>query len=202
MSFILLARTALARFAGMPLTLDEIIGHEKRARREIAERECLLAALKVLRGYMAQGDTPAPTEADTLIPLPFPFTSQVAWKELDAPPPAAPETPPAPVRPPPYFHPELKAIGGCQGSSRKVVEWAINRMTDDYTVRDLAALLIREGRPMQSDHISLILARMKNRGEIEQLKPSSGATPAAYRKPANANSPNEESDAAMSGAAE
>jgi hypothetical protein len=200
MSFILLARTALACFAAMPLTLDEIIGHEKRARREIAERECLLAALKVLRGYAEQGDTPASTEGDTLIPIPFPFTFQLAWKELDAPLQAAPETPPAPMRPPPYMHPELKAIGGVNGSSRMVVEWAISRMTDDYTVRDLAALLIREGRPMQSDHISLILARMKNRGEIEQLKPSSGATPAVYRKAADANPRNEESDAAMSSA--
>jgi hypothetical protein len=185
----------------MPLTLDEIIGHEKRLRGEIAERQCLLAALKVLRGYATQGDGPASTETDSLTPIPFPFAFQAKWKELDAPP-AAPQTPPALVSAPRYIHPDLEAIRDCHGSSRRIVEWAISRMTDDYTVRDLTALLEREGRPMQSAHISLILARMKNRGEIEQLKPSSGATPAIYRKPASCNPPNEESDAAMSGAKE
>lgn len=184
----------------MPLTLDEIIGHENRARREIAERECLLAALKVLRGYTAQGDTPGSTETNSLIPGLVPFTSQVEWKELDAPTPAVPETPPVPVSPPRYIHPELRAIGNGHGSSSRIVEWAISRMTDDYTVRDLATLLKCEGHGMESADISLVLARLKNRGEIEQLKPSSGATPAVYRKLAKANPPNEESDAAMSGA--
>ena len=182
----------------MPLTLEEILEHEKRARREIAERECLLAALKVLRGYAGQGDSSAHTGTDLLLAGLIPSIPQIEWKELSVPSPAAPPAPPAPVPPPRYIHPELAAFENIYGSSATVVKWAINRMTDDYTVRDLAAHLQREGRGMETAHISLILANLKNRGEIEQLKPSSGATPALYRKPANP--PNEESDAVTSGA--
>lgn len=182
----------------MPLTLDEIIEHEKRARREIAERECLLAALKVLRGYAGPGDTSTHTETDLLLAGLIPSIPQIEWKELSAPSPAAPPAPPAPVSPPRYIHPELAAVQNLHGGGVTVVKWAINRMTDDYTVRDLLALLKREGQGMDRAHVSLILANLKNRGEIEQLKPSSGATPALYRKPANP--PNEESDAVTSGA--
>ena len=186
----------------MPLTLHEITEHEKRARREIAERECLLAALNVLRGYAVAGEMPEWTEPLVLAPGLVSLTSEAGWKELGAPAPPALPAPAAPVPPPPYVHPELKAFGSGHGSSRMAVEWAITRMTDDYTIRDLDALLQREGRGMDSAHISLILARMKNRGEIEQLKPSSGATPAVYRKPATANPSHEESAAAPSGAEE
>ena len=184
----------------MPLTLDEITEHEKRARREIAERECLLAALKVLRGYTAQGDIPATTEPDRLLANLISFIPPIECKELSVPSPAAPATPPAPIRPPHYIHPELAAIGNLFGNSAKVVKWAIGRMTDDYTVRDLLALLDQEGHGMARAHVSLILANLRNRGEIEQLEPSSGPNPALYRKPANANPPVDEPEIATIGA--
>ena len=140
----------------MPLTLDEITEHENRAHREIAERECLLAALKVLRGYTAPGAAPAPMEAPLLLSGLIPFTSEAAWKELRASPPAelapAPSAPaePAPPaqlpQPPRYIHPDLAAIGSGHGSINQAVVWAIQRMTDDYTARDLDELP-HPGRP-------------------------------------------------------
>lgn len=168
----------------MPLTLDEITEHEKRVRREIAERECLLAALKVLRGYSAQGDTPTMAEPGSVLSHLVSFTPRIEWKEMDASPaaaqlisPAAPPPAPRPAPPTRYIHPELAAIGNLYGASGKIVKWAISRMTDDYTVRDLDALLEREGNAMHRAHISLTLASLKKRGEIEQLKPRSGASP-------------------------
>ena len=189
----------------MPLTLEEITVHEKRARREIAERECLLAALKVMRTYTAGGDTRASAEPDRLVAALASFTPSVECRELAAPPPAvepappaaAPSPPPRPAPKPRYMHPELEAIGSGHGRNRSVVKWAIDRMTDDYTVRDLDALLTREGRPLRTECISLILALLKNAGEIEQLKRSSGPVPALYRTPTNTTPPVEEPAAAI-----
>ena len=180
----------------MPLTFDEITVQEKWARREIAELECFLAALKVMRNYTASGRTSSSAEPERLLAALASFTPAIECKELDAPAPAAEPAPPAPALKRRYIHPELEAIGSGHASSRKVVKWAIDRMADDYTVRDLDALLTREGHGLGTQCISLILATLKNAGEIEQLKRSSGPIPAVYRKPANATSPLEEPEPA------
>src|SRR5437868_5550216 len=51
----------------MTLTIDEILEHEERLRREIVERECLLAAFKVLHGYFANGQGPKSLELGPLV---------------------------------------------------------------------------------------------------------------------------------------
>ena len=51
----------------MTITLDELLEHQDRLRREIVERECLLAAFDVLQGYMAKGKGPASVELGTLV---------------------------------------------------------------------------------------------------------------------------------------
>ena len=66
------------------------------------------------------------------------------------------------------------------------VKWAIQRMTDDYSLRDIAALLEREGRPMGGSEISVVLTRMKCRGEIQEITRGHGPIPAVFRKPENA----------------
>ncbi len=58
-------------------------------------------------------------------------------------------------------------------------------MTDDYSLRDIAALLEREGAPIDSPEISVVLTRLKARGEIEEIRPSAGPHPALFRKPEN-----------------
>jgi hypothetical protein len=47
-------------------------------------------------------------------------------------------------------------------------------MTDDYTVGDIAALLKREGYRMPSAHVSVVLTRLKRRGEIEEISAGRG----------------------------
>ena len=170
----------------MPLTIDEIVEHEERLCREIVERECLLAAFKVLHGHVANGQGPKSLEIGSLISALIPSCSAVALPEQTAELPAAP--PPALPPPPPpkrYIHPELEAIGSRFGNGTKIVRWAIQRMTDDYSLRDIAALLKREGYPMKPAEISVVLTRLKSRAEIEEIKRASGPIPAIFRKPEN-----------------
>jgi hypothetical protein len=176
----------------MPLTLDEIVEHEERLRREIVERECLLAAFKVLHGHVANGQGPKSLELGSLVSALTPPRRAVASPEQTAESPATP--PPPPGHPPkPYIHPELEAIGSRFGNGTKIVRWAIQRMTVDYSLRDIAALLEREGRPTRSSEISVVLTRLKSRGEIEEIQRSSGPIPALFRKPENGITPETES---------
>jgi hypothetical protein len=105
---------------------------------------------------------------------------------------AAAPIPPAPVAlpaPPPverYVHPDLKPLTHySHGYNGRVVWWAIERMTEDYSLHDIAALLEREGAPLANPHISVVLTRLKGRGEIEEVKQSAGPHPALFRKPEN-----------------
>jgi hypothetical protein len=173
----------------MPLTLDEIVDHEERLRREIVERECLLAAFKVLHGYAANGQGPKLLELGSLVSALAPSTPQNPLEERTASLPPAPAALPAVAPVPPYMHPELHAIGNRFGSNSKIVWWAIQRMTEDYSLHDIAALLEGEGRPMRSSEISVVLTRLKSRGEIEEVKRSSGPIPAVYRKPESVTPP-------------
>jgi hypothetical protein len=175
----------------MSLTLDEILEHEERLRREIMERECLLAAFKVLHGYVANGHGPKSLELGSFFLALGPSTPAIALQEstTELPP------PPTPVRP--YIHPELEAFTGRMRNYGQIVAWAIKRMTDDFSIRDIAALLEREGYPLKSPDISVVITRLKSRGEIEEIKRGRGPIPAVFRKPETATPPTSESDDPM-----
>jgi hypothetical protein len=82
-------------------------------------------------------------------------------------------------------HPYLLSLLNVHGATGKAVSWAIQQMTDDYTLSDIAALLKREGWDMPSVQISVVLTRLKARGQIKEIKRGGGRTPAVFRKPAN-----------------
>ena len=175
-------------------TLNEILEHEERLQREIIERECLLAAFKVLHGYVANGHGPKSLELGSFFLALGPTTPPVALQERTA------ELPPAPAPVPRYIHPELEGLGHRLGNKGRIVAWAIKRMTTDYSVRDIAALLKREGYPLKSDKISVVVTRLKSRGEIEEIKRGRGPIPAVFRKPESATPPATESDDPVSDA--
>jgi len=176
----------------MPLTLDEIMQHEERLRREIVERECLLAAFKVLHGYAANGQGPKSMELGSLVSALAPSTPDVALQGLAASLPGATAVLPAQAPVPRYMHPELRAMKNRFGNNGEIVSWAIQRMTHDYSLRDIAALLEREGSEIKSSEISVVLTRLKSRGAIEQIKRGSGPIPAVYRKPESTTPPETE----------
>jgi hypothetical protein len=178
----------------MSLTIDEIVEYQDRLRREIVERECLLAAFNVLHGYVANDRAPKSLELGRLVSALVSSSSGVSLAEpateLSVAPAAAALPPQPPV--PPYIHPELKAIANGYGSNGKIVSWAIQQMTDDYSLRDIAALLEREGSPMRSADISVVLTRLKSRGEIEEVERARGPIGSVFRKPESATSPDTE----------
>jgi hypothetical protein len=169
----------------MPLTLDQIVEHEERLRREIVGRECLLAAFKVLHGYAANGQSPESMELSSLVSTLLPPAPTAPLTESASEPATAPTALPTPAPVKPYVNPELIALGTRHGSDSRVVQWAIQKMTDDYTLRDIQALLEREGCSMPAAKISVVLTRLKSRGEIEEIKRGGGRTPSVYRKPEN-----------------
>jgi hypothetical protein len=172
----------------MNLTLNEIATYRVRLREEIMERECLLAAFDVVEKYAASGHRPNSMQLGRLVSALLPARPAVELKELA-------DTPPQPAALPPkppverYMHPELKAFPhNMHGRKTGLVRWAIQRMTDDYSQHDIGAILEREGAPVQPPGISVVLTRLKARGEIEEAKPSAGPHPALFRKPKNAAS--------------
>jgi hypothetical protein len=172
----------------MNLTLDEIRVHRAHLRQEIMERECLLAAFDVVEKYAASGHRPNSVRLASLVSALLPSRPALKVKELSAAPPSpAPPAPAALPRKPAverYVHPELKAFpSSVHGGNGRQVWWAIQRMTEDYSLHDIVAMLKREGAPMQSPEISVVLTRLKARGEIEEIKRSCGPIPAIFRKP-------------------
>lgn len=151
----------------MPLTIDEILAHEESLQREIAQKQALLAAYRLLRAHT--------TEALLAKPEPLQLVESTA--------PTAPADPPSPPPVKSYMHPELEAFTGRFRNHGKIVWWAIQRMTDDYSLRDIDALLRREGYPLSSAEISVVLTRLKSRGEIEEVKRGRGRIAAVFRKP-------------------
>lgn len=124
----------------MSLTLDEIIEHEERLRREIVERECLLAAFKVLHGYAANGRVRSQWNWVPLSRHCFPQQPHLTLQERTAQLPSpAPAALPAQAPVTPYMHPELRAHGSQFGNNGRIVWWWIQPMTDDYSFRDIAA---------------------------------------------------------------
>jgi hypothetical protein len=84
------------------------------------------------------------------------------------------------------INPALAALRSEHGGNGRTVSWAIEQMTGDYTLRDIRALLEREGCQMPHAEISVVLTRLKTRGEIDEIRRGGGRTPAVYRKPDSA----------------
>ncbi len=178
----------------MSLTIGEIAEYQERFRQEIVQRECVIAALEVLRTHAANGRAPRSIDLGSLVAALVPTIPPSVPAESAALPPPAPVMLPSPApaalpaKPDekPYMHPELRALDRGYGSNGVKVAWAVRRMTGDYTIRDIAELLEREGLRMQSAELSVVLTRFKNRGEIEEIKRGSGRNPAVFRGPARA----------------
>ncbi len=150
------------------------------------ERECLLAAVELFDKYAASGHAPSSINLGGLITLLVPRRTTIEIAELPAsPPPSAPAALPPPPPVERYVHPELRALQS-KGSNSKFVRWAIGRLHHDYTSRDIAALLEREGHLMTSAEISVVLTRFKRSREIEEIRIGTGRTPAVFRKVTNA----------------
>jgi hypothetical protein len=151
--------------------------HEARLRTEMANIQRLLDAYAVFRSQIGNvAAAPGP-------PATLPITAEATAS------PSPPPPPPAYVPPPRYIHPELKTMSGSYNSKGAYVEWAIRRMTDNFCLRDIQALLEREGIDLSSPDISCVLTRMKTRGQITEIKPGAGRTPAIFRGPENAANP-------------
>lgn len=163
--------------------LDQITAYENRLRAEVMERECILAALKVLRTYADNGHAPQALEL-----LPMAARLLGPMQEVQSLPAALPARPstqnPAPI-PLRKVHPELEKLGSGYGSYTDTVKWAIQRMTDDFSLLEIAELLEREGRTLKGAKISVVLTRLKSRGEIHEIARSAGPKPAYFRRPEN-----------------
>ena len=66
----------------------------------------------------------------------------------------------------------------------KMIERVTSRqLQGEFTIRDIHALLGKEGAPMQAPEISVVLSRLKDRKEIIETRPGSGRKPAVFRHP-------------------
>ena len=166
----------------MTITLEEIQERKEQLRQEILERECLLAALEVLQKHATASRGSNTIDIGALFPAllanPEAVSSARQLTLLESAPVALPPPPP----PEPYMHPELKRLGSRHGVNTMAVQWAIDRLTGDYTLQDIQALLKQEGRPLQSAEISVILSRLKTRGKIAEIRRGNGRAPAIFRK--------------------
>jgi hypothetical protein len=175
----------------MKVTLDQIIEGEERLEREILERQCLVAAAKVLRAHLKGKPGSTLVELGMLgslvaVPTAMALPEKPIELLMDA---SAPL--PAPPRAERYVHPELKAIGTRFGCTSEAVYWAVRHMTEDYTVRDILALLRGAGFQITSAQASTVLIRMKARREIEQIESRHGS-PSIFRKPETVQLPENE----------
>ena len=169
----------------MNLTQNEIAAVRDRLREEIMDRECLLAALDVYDKYAANGNPPVSMQLSNLVAGLLPSRPAVEFKELPASP--APPAPGALPSTPPverYVHPELthSQFSG-HGSTAALVGWAVERMASDFSLNDVDTMLKREGKPISRPAISVVLTRLKRRGEIEEIQSAAGPYPAVYRNP-------------------
>lgn len=78
---------------------------------------------------------------------------------------------------------ELKELKERSGTNVALVTWAIGRMTDDFSLRDIAALLAREGCRLKRVKISVVLTRLKTRGQIIEIGRGLGRKGSTFRKP-------------------
>lgn len=169
----------------MSITLDQIAEFEERLRAEIVQRECLLAALGVFRTYSAKGQWPESLDLGSLTSALVRPVHNLAAEPVSLPVPSSPVSlPPAPPAKP-YRHPELEQLTHHFATNVAIVRWAIGRMTENFSVTDIRKLLEREGWQMAGSKISVVLTRMKNQGEIEEIEQAHGPIGAIFRKPAS-----------------
>ena len=170
----------------MNLTQHEIATVRARLREEIMDRECLLAALDVYDKYAANGNPPVSMQLSNLVAGLLPSRPAVELTDLPASPPPVPVATAFPSSSPVerFVHPELNGgqFSG-HGSTAGLVRWAVERMTSDFSLNDVDAMLKREGAPRSRPEISVVLTRLKRRGEIEEIQPAAGPHPAVYRNP-------------------
>jgi hypothetical protein len=167
----------------MTLTITEIEENKERLRQEIMERECLLAALEVLHKHATARRGAKSIDLGGIFPTLLPGMAttlpagQVALLE------SAPAALPPPPPPKSYIHPDLEKFGvNRHGSNTVAVQWAIERLTGDYTLQGIQALLAREGRRLRSAEISVVLSRLKKRGKITEIQCGYGRKPSIFRK--------------------
>ncbi len=149
----------------MPLTTEEILTHEEAIQQEIAEKQASLEAYRRLRAHVEKRGAALPSAA--IVAEPTPSVAPVA------------------AIPPRYIHPEL-AVLPKNHTNGDVVAWAMRQMTEDYTVGDLAALLKREGYALPGDKISVVLSRLKGRGQIVEVRRGRGRGGSLYRQSTSA----------------
>ena len=167
----------------MTLTRDEIEERKEQLRQEILERECVLAALDVLHKHACGDRSTRPIDVGAFLPALL-RSASVALPATQVPllesgPVQAPQLP----RPEPYMHHELKGFWNRHGGYTATVLWAINRLSGDYTLNDIHALLAQEGRPLQKSEISVILTRLKRQRKIVEIQRGNGRKPAVFHKP-------------------
>ncbi len=167
----------------MLLTLEEITEREHALRQDIADSERLLAAYQLIRADRAK--LVGAASARALLP------ARTAHCLEDRPEPAPPPSMP-PAYAPPKVNADLRGLRSGYGGNGQAVWWAIQQMTEDYSLRDLASLLKREGGAMRSAEISVILTRLKKRGQIEEIRCGRGRRGSVFRKPASATVPEAE----------
>jgi hypothetical protein len=175
----------------MTLTIDDVLQCEERLQAEIVERECVLAAIKVLKEHAHKGRCLTGLDSGVLgWALQRSPATKTLLLEATAEP-AVPEPSPAPPRPKPYIHPELEPLShGRYGTDTRVVSWAIGRMTENFTLKDISKLLKREGNPMHNAKISVVLTRLKRNGRIQEIECGRGPNASVFRKPESSfNSP-------------
>ncbi len=158
----------------MPLTLEEITAREEDLRQEIAEREHLVAAYRLIRADLEKARPAARDAAAAREPEPETHPEPAAPRVLPA----------APVHVLPQA--KLQALSQGYGGGIRVVTWAIRQMSGDFTVRDLAAALRQAGCPMRIAKISVVLNRMEDEGKIEEVTKGRGRTPSLFRATARA----------------
>jgi hypothetical protein len=169
----------------MSITVDELMHCEERLQTEIVERECLLAAVRVLRSHAAKGQSLGLLDLSVLgsvLPLsPAPALPLGSGGEsaMEAVAESAPAPPPAEKR---YIHPELQRL--YPRTNVACVKWALARLPEEFSLRDVQQLLEREGYPLGGAQISVVLGRMKAAGRIREIRPSAGPNPALFLQPA------------------
>jgi hypothetical protein len=168
----------------MTLTIDEVLRCEERLQTEIVERECVLAAIKVLKEHAHKGQSLTGLDSGVLgWALQRSPATKTLLLEATAEP-AVPKPAPALPRPKPYIHPELESLsGGMYGRDTRVVSWAIARMSEDFTLNDISKLLKREGSGILNAQISVVLTRLKRNGRIQEVKCGRGPNASVFRKP-------------------
>lgn len=174
---------ALAHSESMPLTIEEIAQRQQGLRNEIALRERLLEAYTAVRAEMEHGPIQPSLPANAFTPAgaagPVLGNSAATLLLANAIPVAAPP-------PPPKMNPELEALSTSYGGLGRVVSWAIERLSGEFTLRDIAAVLAGEDWRITGAEISVVLSRLKRRGEIVEVRFGCGRRPTVYRKAASA----------------